>query len=50
MFKFSKATLAAFTMAAAFTLPAQSFADSATDEQAILEDRNGLEASTEPKG
>lgn len=37
MTKLSKATLAAFTVAAAFTLPALSFADSASDEQAILD-------------
>ena len=37
MITFSKATLAAFTVAAAFTLPAQSFADSASGEQAILD-------------
>ena len=37
MNKFSKATLLTFTVAAAFTLPAQSFADAASDEQAILD-------------
>ena len=37
MITFSKATLAAFTLAAAITLPAQSFADTASDEQAILD-------------
>ncbi|SMX24487.1 hypothetical protein BOA8489_02613 [Boseongicola aestuarii] len=37
MITFSKATLAAFTVGAALTLPAQSFADSASDEQAILD-------------
>ena len=33
----AKATLAAFAVAAAFTFPGQSFADSASDEQAILD-------------
>lgn len=37
MITFSKATVAAFTVGAALTLPAQSFADSASDEQAILD-------------
>ncbi|MBT8476412.1 MAG: nuclear transport factor 2 family protein [Alphaproteobacteria bacterium] len=37
MIKFSKVTFAAFTMAATFVLPAQLLADSASDEQAILE-------------
>ena len=37
MITFSRAALAASTVAAAFTLPAQLFADSASDEQAILD-------------